>query len=450
MGSESFGSWARGRTCRVPRVPPPRPPPPGSSPKKSCLQGPLTACEWSWARRRARASHRSGAVLSPPPTPRPSLHLWPPAAATPAPSPPLPFPSPSAGRSPPGSPRRPRAGPAVGPPRVGPGGGSRLLRDGNSGVQRGGREGRARGERGFGAACGGLAARGGPALIASRLRGRSPRAPRAPRPQGPAPPRPQGPAPRAPRAPRAMRPQGPAAASPPRLLGLLLLLLLLLLQLRAPSSASETPKGKQKALLRQREVVDLYNGMCLQGPAGVPGRDGSPGANGIPGTPGIPGRDGFKGEKGECLRESFEESWTPNYKQCSWSSLNYGIDLGKIAECTFTKMRSNSALRVLFSGSLRLKCRNACCQRWYFTFNGAECSGPLPIEAIIYLDQGSPELNSTINIHRTSSVEGLCEGIGAGLVDVAIWVGTCSDYPKGDASTGWNSVSRIIIEELPK
>ncbi|XP_059527980.1 collagen triple helix repeat-containing protein 1 [Myotis daubentonii] len=250
-----------------------------------------------------------------------------------------------------------------------------------------------------------------------------------------------------------MRPQAPAAAPRPGRLGLLPLLpllLLLLLQLPAPASANETPKVKQKALLRQREVVDLYNGMCLQGPAGVPGRDGSPGANGIPGTPGIPGRDGFKGEKGECLRETFEESWTPNYKQCSWNSLNYGIDLGKIAECTFTKMRSNSALRVLFSGSLRLKCRSACCQRWYFTFNGAECSGPLPIEAIIYLDQGSPELNSTINIHRTSSVEGLCEGIGAGLVDVAIWVGTCSDYPKGDASTGWNSVSRIIIEELPK
>lgn len=48
------------------------------------------------------------------------------------------------------------------------------------------------------------------------------------------------------------------------------------------------------------------------------------------------------------------------------------------------------------------------------------------------------------------TVEGLCEGINAGLVDVAVWVGTCSDYPRGDASTGWNSVSRIIIEELPK
>ncbi|KAK1805085.1 hypothetical protein P4O66_019153, partial [Electrophorus voltai] len=119
-------------------------------------------------------------------------------------------------------------------------------------------------------------------------------------------------------------------------------------------------------------------------------------------------------------------------------------------ECTFTKMRSDSALRVLFIGSLRLKCKMACCQRWYFTFNGAECMGPLPVEAIIYLDQGSPELNSTINIHRTSTVEGLCEGIPAGLVDVGIWVGTCADYPRGDASTGWNSVSRVIIEELPK
>ena len=76
--------------------------------------------------------------------------------------------------------------------------------------------------------------------------------------------------------------------------------------------------------------VFQYNGVCLQGPSGVPGRDGNPGANGIPGTPGIPGRDGLKGEKGECMRESIEESWTPNFKQCSWSALNYGIDLGKI------------------------------------------------------------------------------------------------------------------------
>lgn len=69
---------------------------------------------------------------------------------------------------------------------------------------------------------------------------------------------------------------------------------------------------------------------CLQGPAGPPGREGNPGVNGIPGTPGVPGREGAKGQKGDCVTERFEEPWKPNYKQCAWNSLNYGIDLGKI------------------------------------------------------------------------------------------------------------------------
>ncbi|TSK20130.1 Septin-7 [Bagarius yarrelli] len=176
---------------------------------------------------------------------------------------------------------------------------------------------------------------------------------------------------------------------------------LLLLCLAFPCQSAERAKSRGTRQ-KDTEYLDKYNS-CMQGPPGVPGREGNPGVNGIPGTPGVPGRDGAKGEKGECVSERFEEPWTPNYKQCAWNSLNYGIDLGKIAECTFTKLRSDSSLRVLFSGSLRLKCKTACCQRWYFTFNGAECSGPLPIESIVYLDQGSPEFNSTINIHRTTS-----------------------------------------------
>ena len=95
--------------------------------------------------------------------------------------------------------------------------------------------------------------------------------------------------------------------------------------------------------------------------------------------------------------------------------------LCRFQDCTFTKLRSDSALRVLFSGSLRLKCKAACCQRWYFTFNGAECTGPLPIESIIYLDQGSPELNSTINIHRTSSGEDWTEGQNANPIKSFVW-----------------------------
>lgn len=83
-------------------------------------------------------------------------------------------------------------------------------------------------------------------------------------------------------------------------------------------------------------------GTCLQGPPGIQGRDGNPGVNGIPGTPGIPGRDGLKGEKGECVSERYEEPWRPNFKQCAWNSLNYGIDLGKISVSTPHKQVKSS------------------------------------------------------------------------------------------------------------
>lgn len=77
----------------------------------------------------------------------------------------------------------------------------------------------------------------------------------------------------------------------------------------------------------------------MQGVPGVQGRDGNPGINGIPGTPGIPGRDGLKGEKGQCVTERFEDPWKPNFKQCAWNSLNYGIDLGKIAVSIMSVMK---------------------------------------------------------------------------------------------------------------
>ena len=54
-----------------------------------------------------------------------------------------------------------------------------------------------------------------------------------------------------------MHPQG-RTTSPQLLIGLFLVLLLLL-QLPSESSASENPKVKQKAQIRQREVVDLVS-----------------------------------------------------------------------------------------------------------------------------------------------------------------------------------------------
>ena len=85
------------------------------------------------------------------------------------------------------------------------------------------------------------------------------------------------------------------------------------------------------------------------------------------------------------------------------------------------------------------------CNRWYFKFNGNECSGPMTIEAVVYnyWQSGNPELL----YHR--SFEGYCENIPQGAVRVELWVRQCSGY-KGDAYTGWNSVSRIMIEEVSR
>ena len=55
------------------------------------------------------------------------------------------------------------------------------------------------------------------------------------------------------------------------------------------------------------------------------------------------------------------------------------------------------------------------------------------------------------NLHRHRSSEGYCENITQGAVRVELWVEQCSGVVTlGDASTGWNSVSRIMIEEVSR
>ena len=55
------------------------------------------------------------------------------------------------------------------------------------------------------------------------------------------------------------------------------------------------------------------------------------------------------------------------------------------------------------------------------------------------------------NLHRHRSSEGYCENIPQGAVRVELWVEQCSGGATlGDSSTGWNSVSRIMIEEVSR
>ena len=88
------------------------------------------------------------------------------------------------------------------------------------------------------------------------------------------------------------------------------------------------------------------------------------------------------------------------------------------------------------------------CIRWYFKFNGNECSGPMTIEALVYNRWSSGSTNNDQLHHR--SFEGYCENIPQGAVRVELWVGQCTGETLGDAHTGWNSVSRIMIEEVSR
>ncbi|XP_078368037.1 collagen triple helix repeat-containing protein 1-like [Oculina patagonica] len=182
------------------------------------------------------------------------------------------------------------------------------------------------------------------------------------------------------------------------------------------------------------------------GPQGPPGPSGTRGAKGESGVQGPPGQKGQRGESGASLIPGTPGAMSyKNWKECAWKNLNDDKDHGLIKDCMFTKNFSDTALRVYWSGDFRIYGCDSCCKRWYFTFNGAECAAPLPIDGIVYMYQGSGK-----SPHRVRHIEGHCNNIHKGRVRVGFWVGNCAGYGSVDAHTGWNSVSRIFVEEVPK
>ena len=122
------------------------------------------------------------------------------------------------------------------------------------------------------------------------------------------------------------------------------------------------------------------------------------------------------------------------------------LPLAILKECIFKKASDTTGLRVFYSGNLRLYNCHACCRRWYFTFNGAECSTPGAIDGVVYMIYGHGRKK---DLHRPRHIEGVCEKIHKGIVRVGFWVGNCVGFGSADAYTGWNSVSRIYVEEVP-
>ena len=114
-------------------------------------------------------------------------------------------------------------------------------------------------------------------------------------------------------------------------------------------------------------------------------------------------------------------------------------------DCAFKKLKSDTALKVSFHGTVRVHGDDKC-NRWYFKFNGNECSGPMTIKAVVYShwSSGNP------NLHHHRSFDAYCENIPQGAVRVELCVGQCSGHTLGDAYPRWESVSRIMIEEVSR
>ncbi|XP_035678892.1 collagen triple helix repeat-containing protein 1-like [Branchiostoma floridae] len=229
------------------------------------------------------------------------------------------------------------------------------------------------------------------------------------------------------------------------------------------------PPGGEGRLRETEGEQGPPGGEGVKGDRGDQGPPGGDGAKGVRGEQGQPGGDGAKGDRGDQgpsggdgakgdrgdqgppgEKGSAGETGSPgvsarvNIKQCAWKDLNNGADSGKIVECAFNKVAPTSVLRLTWSGSTRVRPTTACCKRWFFTLNGSECNSPFPIDSLMCTNGAS-----SVNIHRATTIDGLCYNLPAGPVTVALNVGNREGWTEcADANTGWNSYSRIIVEEV--
>ncbi|XP_013419728.1 uncharacterized protein LOC106180315 [Lingula anatina] len=109
----------------------------------------------------------------------------------------------------------------------------------------------------------------------------------------------------------------------------------------------------------------------------------------------------------------------------------------------YVKRAADTALRVRWSGNLYGE-GNQKCSRWYFKFNGVECSNPGSLEWVFYVNGGHVP-----QVKRGFAFNGICEGIGSGAIVITLHVGNCtsSGYPPYDAETGWKTTTHLIVEE---
>lgn len=147
----------------------------------------------------------------------------------------------------------------------------------------------------------------------------------------------------------------------------------------------------------------------------------------------------------------------PNAKQCTKKipDSEQGNINATLQECTINKRKVNTVLKVSWFGNIALEQCSTCCMRWYLTINDQECANPGPIDGAV---QQTLRLSgdSIFDLRRPAAISGICYGSGAdsdtfsaGINTVKLLVGPCAGTNETfTVSTGYNSISRFIIEEI--
>ena len=137
----------------------------------------------------------------------------------------------------------------------------------------------------------------------------------------------------------------------------------------------------------------------------------------------------------------------------AWKKLNSDLDNGQLVSMPFKKSRSDTYLRLTWSSDMRQYLHHKCSQ-WYFMINGRECSSPASIVGNIYHRIDSPGSTPNNNVHRHNTIVGVCRATSAGTLQsashqISMNVRHCPfGYSPGNAATGWESTSTMIVEEL--
>ena len=116
----------------------------------------------------------------------------------------------------------------------------------------------------------------------------------------------------------------------------------------------------------------------------------------------------------------------------------------------------DTVLRVAWDGNIGVRDCADCCMRWFITINGEECTDPGPIDVAIRQDLTDINQDNWFDEYRPASIVGYCRNTTSSSLSasphvIGLSVGACvdTDAPTSEVMTGYNSVSRFIIQELP-